>query len=297
MTNVDQLSLSRTEFDNLVPGNEIIVSGRIIGGPETIVKSDLSYLALGSEQMSFSKYFNQAASYSGGPRFGDDYTSRARANLEMTQLLEEWRELEDEEQPELEQLIISQSTENHLLTPFVTLQVSKPTLREAMTSPAVSPMTALAEAEAVTDEEAEDALAGALSKYGFRKRRSTPTQNSPTKFTTQNIKHHYRPIRKQKRKNSYKPITCGTSELISMPSGNIDAYAGDEEFVCFSSAEIEYKQILIREGEHVNVTASFQFGQLHQLKIGSQEEGIKVHLRQFQNLPTVKTIIKKPRLT
>merc|ERR1719284_1932948 len=77
----------------------------------------------------------------------------------MTQLLEEWRELEDEEQPELEQLIISQSTENHLLTPFVTLQVSKPTLREAMTSPAVSPMTALAEAEAVTYEEAEDALA------------------------------------------------------------------------------------------------------------------------------------------
>ena len=176
-------------------------------------------------------------------------------------------------------MIISQSTENHLLTPFVTLQVSKPILREAM-SPAVSPMTALAEAEAVTDEEAEDALAGALSKYGFRKRRSS-TQNEPTKFTTQNIKHHYRPLRKQKRKNSYKPITCGTSELISMPSGNIDAYAGDEEFVCFSSAEIEYKQILIKQGEHVNVTASFQFGQLHQLKIGSEEEGIKVRLRLF----------------
>ena len=143
-------------------------------------------------------------------------------------------------------------------------------------SPQQTPMTALAEAQAITDEEADDALAGALSKYGFRKRRSIGNENTHQPFTTQNIKHHYRPMKKLKRKNSYKPISCGTSELISMPSHMIGAYAGDEEFVCFSSAEIEYKQILIKQGEHVNVTASFQFGQLHQLKIGSEEEGIKV---------------------
>lgn len=286
MTNVDPLSLSRTEFDNLVPGNEIIVSGRIVGGPETIVKSELSYLALGSEEMSFSKYFNQAASYAGGPRFGDSYSSRARANLEMTQLLEEWRELEDEEQPELEQLIINQSTENHLLTPFVTLQVSKPMLKEAMDHSSISPMTALAEASAVTDQEAEDAMAAALAKYGFRKRRSSTvgenTENvekqQHLKFTTQNIKHRYRPVKQLKKKNSYKPVSCGTSELLSLPSHTIAAYNGQEEFVCFSSAEIEFKQILIEESQHVNVTASFQFGQLHQLKIGSEEEGIKIQV-------------------
>ena len=40
----------------------------------------------------------------------------------MNQLLEEWKNLDDENQPALETLIIQKSTDNHLLTPFVTLQ-------------------------------------------------------------------------------------------------------------------------------------------------------------------------------
>lgn len=255
---VDQMSLSRTEFENLVPGNELVITGRLSSSnPETLIKSELRYLALGSEEMKFTKYFNQAASFTGQGRFGNSYTSRSRVNLEMSQLLEEWKDLNDEEQPELEQLIATLSTDEHLLTPFVTLQVSKPALRDAIQKP-------------VTDD---TILEGALSKFGYRKRRDTTSES------TLSVKHHFRPQKQIKHKNAYAPLSCGTSELISLPSHLVRAYQGNEDYLCFSSAEISHEKILIQSSpNNVTIQATFKFGQLTQLDIGTDIEGIRVRV-------------------
>ena len=253
---VDPVTLSRTEFSNLVPGNELVVTGRLAtDNPETLIKSELSYLALGSEEMTFTKYFNQAASFTGDGRFGTTYSSRSRVNLEMSQMLEAWKELNDEEQPELEQLIATLSTDEHLLTPFVTLQVSKPALRDAIKSP-------------VADNQFTT-LESALSKFGYRKRRDTAE-------ATLSVKHHFRAQKQLKHKNAYAPLSCGTSELISLPSHLVRAYEGDEDYLCFSSAEIAHDQIMIQSSANITILATFKFGQLTQLDIGSGDEGIRV---------------------
>merc|ERR1719190_174349 len=203
--------------------------------------------------MAFTKYFNQAASFTGDDgRFGTTYASRSRVNLEMSQMLEAWKDLNDEEQPELEQLIATLSTDEHLLTPFVTLQVSKPALRDAIKSP-------------LSLENQVTTLEGALSKFGYRKRRETTSE------TTLSVKHHFRPQRQLKHKNAYAPLSCGTSELISLPSHLIRAYQGDEDYLCFSSAEIAHDQIMIQSSANITILATFKFGQLTQLDIGSDE--------------------------
>lgn len=259
---VDPMSLSRTEFSTLVPGNELIVTGRLSSSnPETLIKSELRYMALGSEQMEFAKYFNQAASYTGEGRFGSTYTSRSRVNLEMSQLLEEWKELNDEEQPELERLIATLSTDEHLLTPFVTLQVSKPALQNAINS-------------------AGSKLDNALSKFGYRKRRETTE-------TTLNVKHRFRPQRQLKHKNAYAPLSCGTSELISIPAHLVSAYQGEEDYLCFSSAEIAHDKIIIQSGENTTISATFKFGQLTELEIGSEEEGIRVRVADSNSMAQI----------
>ena len=50
------------------------------------------------------------------------------------------------------------------------------------------------------------------------------------------------------------------------------------EYICFSSAEIEYDKMMLVSRDDVNVTVGFKFGQLNELRVGSGIAGIRVRI-------------------
>jgi len=242
---VDSNSLTKVNFDTLVPGNELVVAGKLQGDGESMVKIVLSYVALGSEQMSFTKYFNQAASKLDNGALWHSYSSRSAVNLEMTQYLDEWHKMTlDDDRTQLEDIIITRSLENNLLTPFVTLHVAKPGLRSAM----------------------KDGFS--LSNFGdfnFRKRRDATEEAR----RYQDIKFRHRGKHGLTVSHSYSPVLCGSSELLAFPNEESD-------YVCFEPAELELDELVIFQSETVNVTGYLKYGQLNELYIGDKTDGIRV---------------------
>lgn len=245
---VDEDSLTELSFPSLVPGNEITIAGRLEGDGESIIKVGLSYTALGSEQMSFIKYYNQAASKLDNGPLWDTFSIRSYYNLQMTQYLDEWHKMTPKDDSSaLENIIMDLSVENQLLTPFVTLHVAKPGLRASMDG------------------------GFSLADFGFRKRRSV--KEKPMTYQELKFRHRGRHAVK-KMVQKYEPVLCGNSELIAFPT-DLEFFT-DMDFVCFDPAELEFEELEIYKSENVNVKGQVMFGQLNEIYIGNNEEGVKV---------------------
>jgi hypothetical protein len=86
---VDKNSMTQLVFPKLVPGNELVIGGKLVGGGESIIRAEFNYTGLdGVKEGNFVKFWNQAAARSDSrtrPHWAD-FSSRTVANLEIQQV-------------------------------------------------------------------------------------------------------------------------------------------------------------------------------------------------------------------
>ena len=203
--------------------------------------------------MSFTKYFNQAASKLDNGPLWEDFSSRSLVNLEMLQLLEEWHNTPlDGDRSPLETIIKEKSLENNLLTPFVTLHVAKPGLKNAMRS-----------GFNLAD----------FGDFDFRKKRDA--DESLGNFQELKFRHRGHQ-RKNSSTESYIPMLCGTSDLLAF--AKTENFEEETEFFCFDPAELEFDQLEIYRSDNINVTGTLRFGQLNQILVEALNETVNIRL-------------------
>jgi hypothetical protein len=203
--------------------------------------------------MSFTKYFNQAASKLDNGPLWEDFSSRSLVNLEMLQLLEEWHNTPvDGDRRPLETIIKEKSLENNLLTPFVTLHVAKPGLKNAMRS-----------GFNLAD----------FGDFDFRKKREADEPSG----NFQELKFRHRGHqRRNSSSESYIPMLCGTSDLLAF--AKTENFEEETEFFCFDPAELEFDQLEIYRSDNINVTGTLRFGQLNQILVEALNETVNIKL-------------------